>query len=188
MIDLANIEFYSTPDGDVMVKPLDGSVKVLKQNDSELIAAILQLINDRYPKAYSALCKFYSRSSMNNSYYTYMIVHRFCRCNFGSLDTLQLDIDQKGIFHLEQVACPLRNTADCKLCGVVCSPELDTRLRRQELNILELIASGYTNQQIADLFHISIFTVIRHRNNMRARLGLNNTAALVAYYNSIKSI
>lgn len=38
MIDLANIEFYSTPDGDVMVKPLDGSVKVLKQNDSELIA------------------------------------------------------------------------------------------------------------------------------------------------------
>ena len=109
MIDLANIEFYSTPDGDVMVKPLDGSVKVLKQNDSELIAAILQLINDRYPKAYSALCKFYSRSSMNNSYYTYMIVHRFCRCNFGSLDTLQLDIDQKGNFHLEQVACPLRN-------------------------------------------------------------------------------
>ena len=110
------------------------------------------------------------------------------KCNFGSLDTLQLDIDQKGNFHLEQVACPLRNTADCKLCGVVCSPELDTRLRRQELNILELIASGYTNQQIADLFHISIFTVIRHRNNMRARLGLNNTAALVAYYNSIKSI
>jgi DNA-binding CsgD family transcriptional regulator len=186
MINIANIEFYSTPDGDVVIQQ-DGCVKILEQSDQDLITAVLQLIDDRYPKAYSALCKLYSRSSMNAPYYSFVIVRRFCRCNFGNLDTLQYDIDRKGNFHLEQVPCPLRNTGDCKLCGIVCSPELDTRLRRQELNILELIASGYTNQQIADLYHISVFTVIRHRNNMRARLGLNNTAALVAYYNSIKS-
>lgn len=185
MIDFANIEFYSTPEGDVMVKPMNGPVKVLQDTDREIIQSMLQLINDRYPGAFAALSELYSRSSMNRSYYEYMMVHRFCRCNFGSFDTLQLDIDLRGNLHVEQVSCPLRNTADCKLCGVVCSPVLNTKLTTQEQNILELIASGMTNQQIADEMNISVFTVIRHRNNMRARLGVNNTAELISCYKSM---
>lgn len=185
MIDFANIEFYSTPDGEVMVKPINGPVKVLQETDRELIQSMLQLINDRYPEAFSALSDLYSRSSMNRSYYEYMMVHRFCRCNFGSFDTLQMDIDHRGNLHLEQVPCPLRNTSDCKLCGVVCSPVLDTKLTGRELNILELISSGYTNQQIAVEMNISVFTVIRHRNNMRARLKVNNTAELISCYKSM---
>lgn len=43
MIDFANIEFYSTPEGEVMVKPKNGPVKILQDTDRELIQAMLQV-------------------------------------------------------------------------------------------------------------------------------------------------
>lgn len=186
MIDFTNIEFYSTPEGEVMIKPISGPVKILQESDRELIQGMLQLINDRYPDAFAALSDLYSRSTMNRSYYEFAMVHRFCRCNFGAFDTMQLDVDKQGNLHLEQVPCPLRNTGDCKLCGVVCSPRLNTKLTAREMDILELIAAGYTNKQIANEIHISIFTVIRHRNNMRAKLGVSNTAELVSCYKNMQ--
>lgn len=188
MIDFADIEFYSTPEGEVMVKPKNGPVKILQDTDRELIQAMLQVINDRYPGAFAVLSDLYSSSSMNRSYYEFMMVHRFCRCNFGAFDTLQLDIDLRGNLHLEQVPCPLRNTGDCKFCGSICSPVLNTKLSAHEMKILEYIASGLTNQQIADQLNISIFTVIRHRNNIRSKLGVNNTAELIAKYKSMLHI
>lgn len=62
-----NIEFYNTPDGDVMIKAVNEPARRLKENDYEFISEMLTIISDRYPKAHAALMKLYSTRTMNKS-------------------------------------------------------------------------------------------------------------------------
>jgi DNA-binding NarL/FixJ family response regulator len=52
-------------------------------------------------------------------------------------------------------------------------------LTPREKEILELIAEGYTNPQIAEKIFLSSFTVDSHRKNLLAKLNVKNTASLV---------
>jgi DNA-binding NarL/FixJ family response regulator len=52
-------------------------------------------------------------------------------------------------------------------------------LTAREKEILELIAEGYTNPQIAEKIFLSQFTVDSHRKNLLAKLGVKNTACLI---------
>ncbi len=52
-------------------------------------------------------------------------------------------------------------------------------LSDRELEIIKMIAEGYTNAQIAALLYISNHTVNTHRKNIMKKLGINNTAGLV---------
>lgn len=54
-------------------------------------------------------------------------------------------------------------------------------ISERELVVLQLIAEGLTTKQIADKLHLSFHTVMTHRKNMMAKLGLNNTAGLIVY-------
>jgi len=54
-------------------------------------------------------------------------------------------------------------------------------ISERELEVLQLIAEGLTTKQIADKLHLSFHTVMTHRKNMMAKLGLNNTAGLIVY-------
>ena len=59
-----------------------------------------------------------------------------------------------------------------------CSPVI---LSDRELEIISLIADGYTNQQVAEKLFLSAHTVNTHRKNIMAKLGVNNTAGIVMY-------
>lgn len=52
-------------------------------------------------------------------------------------------------------------------------------LTPREKEILELIAEGYTNPQIAEKIFLSPFTVDSHRKNLLAKLNVKNTASLI---------
>jgi DNA-binding NarL/FixJ family response regulator len=52
-------------------------------------------------------------------------------------------------------------------------------LTPREKEVLELIAEGYTNPQIAEKIFLSPFTVDSHRKNLLAKLGVKNTASLI---------
>jgi DNA-binding NarL/FixJ family response regulator len=54
-------------------------------------------------------------------------------------------------------------------------------LTRREKEILELIAEGYTNPQIAEKIFLSQFTVDTHRKNILAKLNVKNTASLIRF-------
>jgi DNA-binding NarL/FixJ family response regulator len=53
-------------------------------------------------------------------------------------------------------------------------------LTAREKEILKLIAEGYKNREIAELLHISLKTVEKHRANLMKKLDLHNTAALTS--------
>lgn len=55
------------------------------------------------------------------------------------------------------------------------------QLTDRQLEVLELIAKEYTNQEIADELYISIRTVDAHRRNLLQKTGAKNTAGLVTY-------
>jgi two-component system response regulator NreC len=55
------------------------------------------------------------------------------------------------------------------------------QLTPRELQVLGLIAKGYTNMQIADSLMLSVRTVESHRANIMGKLGLHNRAELVRY-------
>ena len=52
-------------------------------------------------------------------------------------------------------------------------------LTRREKEVLEFIADGMTNDEIAQKLFISVTTVDTHRKNLLAKLGAKNTAALI---------
>ncbi|HEY3405745.1 MAG TPA: response regulator transcription factor [Ohtaekwangia sp.] len=54
-------------------------------------------------------------------------------------------------------------------------------LSRRESEVLEQVALGKTNQEVADTLFISIKTVETHKTNILEKLGLRNTAELVRY-------
>jgi two-component system response regulator NreC len=54
-------------------------------------------------------------------------------------------------------------------------------LTPREREVLQLIAEGYTNKQIAEILCISIKTVQAHRSNLMQKLDLHDRAELIKY-------
>lgn len=181
MKELKSIEFYTSPDGDVLVKEKDKAVYVLTEDHRELVTSMNTLIGDRYPKAFGALMSIYSVNNPNRTDYEYRLVHRFLRCNFGSYDQLKIDIDGNGRINFEEVQCPLRG--ECPYDGIICRPELCCELSNREKEVAELLVDGkMSNEQIAEKLYISPSTVRRHRENIRVKLDIHNRAELTEWW------
>ena len=73
------------------------------------------------------------------------------------------------VYYSVEAAQSLRNNAD---------PKVPVITRRQK-EMLELIAAGMTNNEIAAKLFISAATVDTHRKNLLARFEVKNTAALI---------
>lgn len=58
-------------------------------------------------------------------------------------------------------------------------------LTRRELDVLRLIAKGYTNRQIAELLNLSARTIEGHRANLMGKLNLHSRVDLVNYAESM---
>jgi two-component system response regulator NreC len=55
------------------------------------------------------------------------------------------------------------------------------QLSAREREVLQLIARGLTNKEIAEQLSLSVRTVERHRSSIMAKAGLQNRAELVAF-------
>lgn len=59
--------------------------------------------------------------------------------------------------------------------------KLQNGLSSRELEVLQLLAKGHINKDIADMMYISITTVISHRKNIVMKLGIKTVAGLTVY-------
>ena len=108
---MGNIEFYIYEDELWCLYP-DGTNDRVTEHNASLIKEILDTIRECYPDAYKALMEYYRRSSENIPHFQFLMVNRFCKCNFGNLDSTHKDIDACGRFNFESVGCPMRG--ECK--------------------------------------------------------------------------
>jgi two-component system, NarL family, response regulator NreC len=54
-------------------------------------------------------------------------------------------------------------------------------LTAREKEVLQLLAEGKTNKEVAQLLDVSPYTVESHRTNLMQKLGIHNTAEIVLY-------
>jgi two-component system response regulator NreC len=57
----------------------------------------------------------------------------------------------------------------------------DGLLSQREVEVLRLLALGYTNQQISEKIYLSVKTVESYRARIKAKLGFDGRAHLVRY-------
>lgn len=62
--------------------------------------------------------------------------------------------------------------------GISCD---GVKLSSREVEIIQLVAEGMSNKEIADRLFLSVHTVTTHRKNIMSKLGVNNTAGLVMF-------
>lgn len=56
-----------------------------------------------------------------------------------------------------------------------------TTLSQREIEVLRLVAMGFINKEIADTLSISFNTVLTHRRNITAKLGIKSVSGLGVY-------
>ncbi|MBB4035793.1 DNA-binding CsgD family transcriptional regulator [Dysgonomonas hofstadii] len=54
-------------------------------------------------------------------------------------------------------------------------------LSQREMDVLRLVALGFLNKEIADKLNISLNTVLSHRKNITAKLGIKTVSGLIFY-------
>lgn len=84
----------------------------------------------------------------------------FCGQILNTIRKESIDVED---LHIKEFSCEPINISD------------------RELEIITLIAEGYTNNEIAEKLFLSPHTVNTHRKNILQKLGVNNTASIVMY-------
>ena len=87
--------------------------------------------------------------------------------------------NEKGYFSDEILVMVTRKVFNAK--QVSAEQYVLESFTKRELEVLKLVSQGYSNTEIAEKLDISPRTVGGHRNNMLAKSGLKNTAALVSF-------
>ena len=159
----------------------DGVSKKLTPQDRDCIEYMIENIGKYFPDALKALKKWAADSELNKHFFEYRIVDRFIRCNFGEADFLHKDIDDLGMFHMEEVKCPLRNI--CSLEGVVCKPKVVLNLPEEEAKVAGLYAQGLLPGEIASKLGKSEATCKRQIFNAYKRLKLPHPRWLIRLFN-----
>ena len=172
------IEFYTTPEGEITLRPIGEAERTLVESDTEFIQAFLEILKDFYPEAYSALMEIYSKSSTNKRYHDFLAVRRFIKCNFGLYDNM-IDVDDNWNFKFDFVGCPLRG--ECKHDRVVCYPKFNSKLSDRELEVMKMLYRGKTDSEIADSLFISLNTVNNHRKNSFRKLDIHSMPEFMRY-------
>lgn len=161
------IEFYTTPEGEVTMRPLGESERQLKETDTEFVQAFLDVLREFYTEAYDALMDIYSKSSDNKRYRDFIAVRRFIKCNLGLYDNM-IDVDENWNFNFEFVGCPLRG--ECKYDKVLCSPKFNSTLSDRQLEVMKMLYQGKNDYEIAEKLFISLNTVNNHKKNSFKKL------------------
>ena len=179
---MENVEFFIL-NGQTFISR-NGVTKRLSENDRDVIVFMIDQLNQFFPAALKALQLWAADSVSNRRFYEYRIVDRFIRCNFGEADYMHPDLDSLGMFHLEEVKCPLRSL--CEMEGVVCKPKANTVLSVEEEKVVGLYAKGFLPTEIAEKLGKSADTVKRQIYNSYKKLKLPHPRWLIrlfSFYN-----
>lgn len=173
---MSSIEFY-TVDKDVFCKLCNGDTFILTPQCTDIVLKSIDIIEKFYPLAFAALCTEYEKSKRNISFYRYLIVRRFCKCNFGIIDNIPDMVDNK--LNIEYVHCPLRG--ECKYEGVICQPRFNHQISDAEMRVLHLLYDNLSRIEIANRLYLSIHTVNNHIRNAYIRIGVKDTPSFIRF-------
>lgn len=157
----------------------EGVAKLLQESSYDVVDRIFDVIRTDYPSAFKSLCDEYSKSSINVPYYKYLIVRRFCKCNFGAMDSTKKDVSSDLAFNFEKVQCPMRG--ECKLECIVCMPTYNSALSEEEKRVMKSIYDGLSVDEVASMLYKSPNTVKNQVKSVYKKLNINSRGAFVKF-------
>ncbi len=104
------------------------------------------------------------------------MIRQFLICNYGAFDT-NPDMIEGILQPTEYTPCPFRGS--CRYEGRGCDGLLTAsgqRLSPREIQIIQLIAKGELDKEIAAQLSLSLATVTTHTRNIRRKTGLQRKA------------
>lgn len=148
--------------------PLKLNAHLLKEKDFLLITG----------KAYLAGCPHEMINLLNNRSKRFLLVYindiPQSVSDVTYDETIEYADNEKTIYH------KLEKTLQ-KLVKPNFSIRANDDISQREKEVLRLVALGMTNREIADRLFISAHTVITHRKNITAKLGIKTIAGLTVY-------
>lgn len=177
------VEFYIM-NGKTCFMGKDGVGRQLTPQNRDEITFMLENIGKVFPDAMKALKEWAKDSERNRVWFEFRIVDRFVRCNFGDDEFLHTDVDDMGMFHLEEVKCPLRGSGYCKHENVVCKPKASLGLSEEESKVVGLYAQGMRPGEIAARLGKAEQTCKQQINHAYKRLKLPHPRWLIKLFNA----
>ncbi|MCQ2237200.1 MAG: response regulator transcription factor [Bacteroidales bacterium] len=98
-------------------------------------------------------------------------------CDFSEVETAIKAVSEGDMYFSEELLAQMSTSNNTVAANV----SEEDKLSDRELDVLALICSGESNQEIADHLFISKRTVEKHRANLMVKTGCANTASLVVY-------
>lgn len=92
------------------------------------------------------------------------------------IDTIKRIVAGENIFDYDKTTCTVEDVSN------LFKDKYTNRfkLSKREIEIVDLIRSGYTNNEIAEKLFLSVHTVMTHRKNILHKLEVRNTAEMLA--------
>jgi DNA-binding NarL/FixJ family response regulator len=143
---------------------------------------LTRIIDEQYPDVHTIVI-----SAMDNEKY---VVQTFKAGAEGfvlkSVTTQELLFAIRHVFNGNHYVCSELTTKFLNRVLTIPEPAdtqflLDTAFSQREIEVLNLLADGLTNQEIADKIFASKRTVEGYRENMINRTGVRNTVALIRF-------
>lgn len=176
---MEELEFYIIND-QLWVLDETGNHILVEESNRDLVTHLFEMIVEYWPDAFKALSKEFKSSSANITFFQWLVVRRFFKCNFSKLDTTSQDIC-RGSFNFERVDCPLRG--ECKLEGIVCGPKFNSHLSQMQLRVMEQVYYGKRIEEISEMLFISQNTVKNHIKASYCKLGIHEKSEFIRYAN-----
>lgn len=178
---MKNVEFYSYDD-EVWCRYANGNTELITEHSTEIISMVYDMIKSEYKESFEALSNIYRKSELNITYYKYVVVKRFLKCNFAKVDTTYDDIEDCGKLvrlNFEKVDCPLRG--ECPFEGVICQPRFSSSLTEREKDVARLWYEGKRKEEISMLLFLSPETINNHIRRIYKKLSVHSEAEFVKY-------
>lgn len=145
----------------------------------DIIPEILQHVKST---RFVAITQFHTGLSIVNGIKSGVTSHIKKDCDVGEiLDAVKETAKGNKFFCgtlLQMIKEESINIDDIEAKDLNCAP---VTISEREMEIIGLIAEGFTNQVIAEKLFLSNHTINTHRKNIMAKLGVKNTAGIVMY-------
>ena len=103
----------------------------------------------------------------------------------GAVGFLLKNIDAAGLEYALRMVSDGKNYYSQELMDYFVKKQRPSKdeitLTKREIEILQMVSEGLTNQQIADKLYLSLRTVTNHRANMHKKTGVKNTVGLLSF-------
>lgn len=143
-----------------------------------------------YPNIqFIGITNYFSGQEIINAWKSGVLSHLQKRCSVKELEeAIQATVTGEQFFCDQLVVNLQHEKIDVKQFEKHAEEYEQLNLSDREMEIIKLIAEGYTNAQIAVVLYISNHTVNTHRKNIMKKIGVNNTAGIVMYAVKMKLV